>query len=89
MTRLNAASLGTYRGIKSMYFLRPEVRYWVCSSHVPLWQGQEEDIIAEIVQEAVIHTFEYSLEYSSWQEGVSCASLKHISKFIAYKQYRD
>jgi len=70
-------------------FLRPDVRYWVCSSHVPLWQGQEEDIIAEIVQEAVIHTLQYSLEYSSWQEGVSCASLKHISKVIAYKQYRD
>jgi hypothetical protein len=73
-------------------FLGAQVRYWVCSSHVSLWQGQEEDIIADIVQEAVIRTFRYALVYSSWREGredVSYKSLEQISTAIAYKEYRD
>lgn len=27
---------------------------WVCSAHLALWMGQREDIIAEIVQEAIV-----------------------------------
>src|SRR5437870_4648634 len=38
-------------------FLTRRVRVWIQSSHVSLWYGQEEDIVADIVQETVVRTF--------------------------------
>lgn len=73
-------------------FLGPRVKLWVHSSHPSLWHGQEEEIIADIVQEAIASTFMYTLEYSSaMKEGsvLPCNSLRHISTAIAYKQYQD
>src|SRR2546421_11815261 len=73
-------------------FLGTRVRFWVHSSHIPLWHGQEEEIIADIVQEAIASTFMYTLKYSSGtKEGgvIPCNSLRYISTAIAYKQYQD
>ncbi len=73
-------------------FLGTRVRFWVHSSQIPLWHGQEEEIIADIVQEAIASTFMYTLKYSSGtKEGgvIPCNSLRHISTAIAYKQYQD
>ena len=74
------------------HFLGTRVRYWVRSSHVSFWRGQEEDIVADIVQEAVTSTFMYTSTYSSWPkegEAVPCDSLKQLGAAIAYKQYQD
>lgn len=73
-------------------FLGTRVRFWVHSSHIPLWQGQEEEIVADILQEAIASTFMYTLEYSSGtKEGgvIPCNSLRQISTAIAYKQFQD
>lgn len=70
------------------HLLVARVRYWVCSSHVSLWRGQEEDIIADIVQEALMRTFGYTALVN--EEGVvPCSPLRHLSIVIAYKCYQD
>lgn len=73
-------------------FLETRISYWVRSSHVSLWYGQEEDIVADIVQEAVTSTFMYASTYfSRLKEGETFPgdSLKHIGAAIAYKQYQQ
>ncbi len=73
-------------------FLGTRVRYWVRSSHVSLWDGQEEDIVADIVQEAIMSTFMYASTYfSGLKEGETLPgdSLKHLGLAIAYKQYQQ
>jgi hypothetical protein len=73
---------------KIYHLLEDKVSYWVCSSDVSIWRGQEGDIIADIVQEAMTHIFEYFLKYSSWakeQEDVLYNVLKRISIVIAYR----
>ncbi len=73
-------------------FLETRVSYWVRSSHVSLWDGQEEDIIADIVQEAVASTFMYTSTYvSGLKEGevFPSDSLKLLGAAIAYKQYQN
>jgi len=72
-------------------FLGIRVSYWVRSSHVSLWCGQEEDIVADIVQEAIMSTFIYTSTYfSELKEGEAAPSdsLKHLGVAIAYKQYQ-
>src|SRR2546423_9987319 len=71
------------------HLLRTWVRYLVCSSHVSLWRGQEEEVIADIVQEAITRTFS---KYSSrgQEEGeVTCDSLQRTSFLNAYQCYQD
>src|SRR5690348_7588696 len=64
------------------------VRYLVCSYHVSLWSGQEEDIIADIVQEAIMRTFRYTTLMK--ERGVApYNSLKRISFMIADKCYQE
>lgn len=71
-------------------FLRIRVRYWVCSSHLSVWRGQEEEVIADIVQESITQTLLYVLKFSLCTEGyTSCNLLKQISRALAYKEYRD
>jgi hypothetical protein len=73
-------------------FLGTRVSYWVRSSHVSLWNGQEEDIIADIVQEATVSTFMYASTYlSELKEGETFSgdSLKRLGLAIAYKQYQQ
>src|SRR6266566_245960 len=74
------------------HFLETRVRLWVRSSHITHWHGLEEEIIEDIVQEAIMCTFIYASNYSSsTEEGgiIPCNSLRHISMAIAYKQYQD
>ena len=40
--------------------LIPYVRYWIHSSSVSSWQGQEDDIVEDIVQEVVVRIFYYT-----------------------------
>lgn len=73
------------------HLIRSLVKIWVDSSHIPLWNGQEEEVIADIVQETMMKTFKYALKFSSWiQEGemVSRKSLERISQAIALTQYQ-
>src|SRR5438094_9623448 len=90
LDKCNLRSDATWNALYPL--LVAQVRYWVCSSRVSLWRGQEEDIVADIVQEAITSTFLYASKYSSWvKEGetVSCGLLKHLGRAIAYKQYQD
>ena len=74
------------------HFLLTRVRYWVLSSHISVWRGQEEEIMADIVQEAISCTFLYTLKSYSWtteRDGLQWNLLKHLSMVIAYRQYQD
>src|SRR5690349_9562816 len=70
------------------HLLVARVRYLVCSSHISLWRGQEEDIIADIVQEAMMRTFGYTRLLK--ERGVIPSnSLKRISVTIADNCYQE
>ncbi len=64
------------------------VKGWVYSAHISAWLGQEEDIIAEIVQEAVSRTFErlYKVEKL---EAEPIKSLEYFSKTVAHHYFVD
>jgi RNA polymerase sigma factor (sigma-70 family) len=68
--------------------LRPLVKRWVYSAHVPSWKGQEEDIVEDIVQEAITRLYNYSRR----AEGGKVApidNLEHMIKAIALNYCRD
>ena len=45
---------------KLSYILEASVQYFVYSSHISSWRGQEKDIIEDIVQETTLRIFERS-----------------------------
>src|SRR5260221_13006551 len=55
------------------------VQGWVYAAHLSSWLGQEEDIIAEIVQEAVCRTFERQRK-AEMLEAKTVNSLEYFSK---------
>jgi DNA-directed RNA polymerase specialized sigma24 family protein len=68
--------------------LRPLVKRWVYSSHVPFWQGQELDIVDDILQES----FERILKYAKKAEDGEVPpinSLERISVLIAHNCCKD
>src|SRR5712691_9310130 len=68
--------------------LRPLVKRWVYSSHVPSWQGQELDIVDDILQES----FERVLKYAKKAEDGEVPpidSLERISIVIAHNCCKD
>ncbi|GAC1383399.1 MAG: hypothetical protein NVSMB33_11350 [Ktedonobacteraceae bacterium] len=68
--------------------LRPLVKRWVYSSHVPSWQGQELDIVEDILQES----FERILKYAKKAEDGEVPpidSLERISMVIAHNCCKD
>src|SRR5436190_1554328 len=70
--------------------LKSQVSRWVYASNLPLWRGQEEDIIADIVQEAVIQTFAgYAADSSRKGKVILWNMVEHAGVGIAYKCYRD
>lgn len=70
--------------------LKSQVSRWVYGSDLPLWRGQEEDIIADIVQEAVIQTFAGCAADSSRKgEVILWNMVEHTGVGIAYNCYRD
>jgi hypothetical protein len=72
-------------------FLVVRVRYWVYSAQLSLWHGNEEEIAGDIVQDAIIGTWTYALEYSQWTcetETVFPNLLMRMSAALAYQHYR-
>jgi len=68
--------------------LRPLVKRWVYSSNVPSWQGQELDIVDDILQES----FERILKYAKRAEDGEVPpidSLERISIVIAHNCCKD
>ena len=64
------------------------IRGWVYSSKVPSWQGQEQDLAEDILQETVVRIFCYAQQAK--QEGVQ--EIRHITRFgrtIAYRHFVD
>ena len=68
--------------------LRPLVKRWVYSSHVPSWKGQEEDVVEDIVQEAITRLFQYS-QRAERGEVVPIETIEHMIKVVALNYCRD
>src|SRR5258707_15381427 len=64
------------------------VQGWVYAAHLSSWLGQEEDIIAEIVQEAVCRTFERQRN-AEMLEPEARKSLECFSKAVARRFFVD
>ncbi|HEY1352793.1 MAG TPA: hypothetical protein VGF67_24525 [Ktedonobacteraceae bacterium] len=70
--------------------LRALVHHWVRSAPLALWRGQEEEIAADIVQEAISDTFRYARDYvcRTREKGIIFwQPLRRVSAVLAYKQY--
>src|SRR3989442_304340 len=68
--------------------LRPLVKRWVYASHVDSWKGQEDDIVEDIVQEAIIRTLKYARRADSG-EVAPIDFLERLSIVIAHNYCRD
>ena len=68
--------------------LRPLVKRWVYSSHVPSWKGQEDDVVEDIVQEAITRLFQYS-QRAERGEVVPIETIEHMIKVVALNYCRD
>ena len=68
--------------------LRPLVKRWVYSSHVPSWKGQEDDVVDDIVQEAITRLFQYS-QRAERGEVVPIETIEHMIKVVALNYCRD
>src|SRR6266581_8544241 len=68
-------------------FLLSQVRRWVYSYSVPSWREQEEDVVKDIVQEAVVRTLNY-IRRAEYRKTM-LKSLAHISITFARNYYLD
>jgi hypothetical protein len=68
--------------------LFPIVTIWVYSARIPTWFSQRDEIIAEIVQEAVVRTF-HRLQRGKQGLLPPVESIKHLSVRIARNYYID
>ncbi|MBA2682424.1 MAG: sigma-70 family RNA polymerase sigma factor [Ktedonobacteraceae bacterium] len=68
--------------------LRIPVTYWVSSASISSWSRQRDDIITDIVQEAIIRTLKYSRR-AERGEAAPIDSLEHLGVMIAYNCFRD
>src|SRR5258706_6683700 len=68
--------------------LFPIVTIWVYSTRIPTWFSQRDEIIAEIVQEAVVRTF-HRLQRGKQGLLPPVESIKHLSVRIARNYYID
>ncbi len=68
--------------------LRCLVRGWVYSTHVPLWLGAKEDVVSDIVQEAICRTLE-RLRKAERQEAAPVNYPDCLSRTIAYHLFID
>ncbi len=69
-------------------FLSPRVRQWVHFSDISSWLGQEDDVVDDIVQEAIIRTAIYVHRAESG-EGLAVTSLERFSLVIARNYFED
>ncbi len=70
------------------HLLRCPVTGWVYMAHLPVWNGQENDIIEEIVQEAVIRTFE-RIRKAEKHEAAPISSIPAFAKTTAHNYFVD
>src|SRR5713226_6064759 len=68
--------------------LRPLIKRWVYSLHVPSWQGQELDIVEDILQESIVRIFKY-VKKAECGEVPPIDSLERISIVIAHNYCKD
>ncbi len=68
--------------------LVPYVWYWIHSSNVPSWQGQEDDIVDDIIQEVVVRIFRY-IHAVKHKEDLRGASFERVSLLIARRYCND
>ena len=68
-------------------FLLSEVRRWVYSYNVLSWCEQQEDVVEDIVQEAVVRTLNY-IRKAEYRKTV-LKSLAHVSTTFARNYYLD
>ncbi len=73
---------------KLYLLLRPLVKRWVYSSGVSSWKGQEDDIVEDIVQEAITRLFQYS-QRAERGEVVPIETIEHMIKVVALNYCRD
>jgi len=66
-------------------FLSPRVRQWVRSSHVSSWPGQENDLVDDVVQEAITRTNDYTRR-AERSEVPAVTSPQGLSLVIATKE---
>ena len=62
-------------------FLLSQVRRWVYSYNVPSWREQEEDVVEDIVQEAIVRTLNY-IRRAEYRK-TTLISLAHVSTTFA------
>ena len=68
--------------------LRPFVKRWVYSSHVPSWKGQEDDVVEDIVQEAMMRLYKYA-QLAEQGEVDPIETIEHLLKVVAHNYCRD
>ena len=73
---------------KLYLLLRPLVKRWVYSSGISSWKGQEDDIVEDIVQEAITRLFQYS-QRAERGEVVPIETIEHMIKVVALNYCRD
>jgi DNA-directed RNA polymerase specialized sigma24 family protein len=69
-------------------FLKSRVRQWIHFSHISSWLGQEEDIVDDIVQEAITRTLNYARR-AEMGEVPAIDSLEGLCLVIARNYYED
>ena len=74
---------------KKLYpLLRTRVARWVCTTRVPSWVRQREEIIEDIVQEVLLRTLVY-VQRAERVDVPLIDSLESVSAVIAYHCYVD
>lgn len=68
--------------------LRRLVRKWVYSAHLPLWSGEEEEVISDIVQESLCRTIA-RMRKAEQQEATPVNSPDFLSRAIARNLFID
>ena len=69
-------------------WLLSRVEKWVLYADVSCWNGQQKEVSEDIVQEALLRTFNYT-QRASRGEVQPVVSLKSLSKVIAQNYFRD
>lgn len=71
-----------------VHVLKPLVRRWVYSTSIPLWSGEKENVVADIVQEAICRTLE-RLCKAERQEATPVNFPDSLSRTIARNLFID
>lgn len=70
------------------YWLLPLVKKWVWYANLPSWYGQQQEIAEDIVQEAIVRTYNYS-QRATRGETRPVLSFQALSRIIARNYFRD